>query len=72
MEVVRRRRTVLLHVVQLNALVCQDVVEGAQPRAVPLLSRLGSDPKHACEQLAGNDETQSETPRRPARERRSR
>lgn len=53
LEVVGRRRTVLLHVVQMNAPVCQDVVEGAQPRAVPLLSRLGSDPKHACEQLAG-------------------
>lgn len=48
-------RTVLLHVVELNALVCQDVVEGAQPCAVPLLCRLGSDPKHTCEELRGNE-----------------
>lgn len=48
-------RTVLLHVVELNAPVCQDVVEGAQPCAVPFLRRLGSDPKHTCEELRGNE-----------------
>ena len=48
--------TTLLHPVQLNAGLCQNVAEWAQPSAVPLLRCLRSNPKHTCEQLAGNEE----------------
>lgn len=49
------RCTSLLHPVEMNAGLRQNVAEWAQPCAVPLLRRLRSNPKHTCEQLAGNE-----------------